>query len=129
MSTDVTELIGVYDADGGARGEARYVIGKLLGTAHCSLCDITHSPIRRKPQWDQLVTEIGVPFVLLHRNEMPADVTARVAESATPIVLARTSDGTLVTALAATQLNQLDGTITSFAAALADALLALGTTS
>jgi len=33
----VIELIGVYHADGGPIGEAKYVIGKFLGRAHCSL--------------------------------------------------------------------------------------------
>ena len=40
--------VKAYHADGGPIGEVRYIIGKLLGTAHCALCDITHSPFRRK---------------------------------------------------------------------------------
>ena len=55
------EIVGVYHADGGPIGEARYVIGKLLGTAHCALCDITHSPVRRKREWDRMVAELGLP--------------------------------------------------------------------
>jgi hypothetical protein len=62
-------LVAVYDADGGVRGEAAYVLGKLLGTAHCSLCDITHGLLGRKRVWDVLVADLGVPIELLHRNE------------------------------------------------------------
>ncbi len=61
----ITEYIGVYHADGGLVGEAKYVLGHLLGRTHCSLCDITHSPVRRKKQWDAFVDSLGVPFRLL----------------------------------------------------------------
>ena len=70
----VTRLVGVYDADGGLLGEAAYVWGKLRGTRHCSLCDITHELVRRKPEWDRMVAEIGTPVDLVHLNEMPPDV-------------------------------------------------------
>ncbi|QYH35289.1 hypothetical protein [Salinibacterium sp. M195] len=41
----IIRYTGIYNADGGVWGETRYVIGHMLGTAACSLCDITHSPI------------------------------------------------------------------------------------
>ena len=43
----VGELVGVYHADGGLLGELRYAYGKVRGTAHCSLCDITHATVWR----------------------------------------------------------------------------------
>ena len=49
---DVSELIGVYNADGGLVGEATYLVGHLLGRTQCALCDVTHSPVRRKPAWE-----------------------------------------------------------------------------
>ena len=116
--TEVTELIGVYHADGGPVGEAKYVLGKLLGTAHCALCDITHSPVRRKPQWDALVTRLGVPVTLVHLNEMPGDVAAATAVTGTPVVLARLSDGSLQPALGAQELDQLGGSVDDFETAL-----------
>src|SRR6478609_4856955 len=54
----VTRLVGVYDADGGLLGEAAYAWGKARGTRHCALCDITHSPWRRKPAWDAMAAEL-----------------------------------------------------------------------
>lgn len=44
----IVRYTGIYNADGGLVGEVRYVVGHLLGTAECALCDITHSPVRRK---------------------------------------------------------------------------------
>ena len=75
----VVGLVGVYHADGGPIGEAKYVLGKLLGTAHCALCDITHSPVRRKPAWDRMVAGLGVDVELLHLNEMSPEVAAATA--------------------------------------------------
>ena len=69
------------------------MIGKLMGTAHCALCDITHSPIRRKPAWDRMVAAIGVPFELLHLNEMPPAIAAATALHGSPVVIARLPDG------------------------------------
>ncbi len=119
---EVVELVGVYNADGGPVGEARYVIGKLLGRAHCALCDVTHSPVRRKPEWDRMVGRLGVPVILLHRNEAPADVVTAVAASGTAAVLARTSDGTLLSLLGPADLEEMQGSVARFEDAVAAAL-------
>ena len=31
-------LVGVYDADGGIRGEVAHVLGHLVGRTECALC-------------------------------------------------------------------------------------------
>ncbi len=120
----VRELIGVYHANGGPIGEAKYVIGKFLGTAHCALCDITHSPVRRKPAWKQMVTRLGVPFRLVHLNEMPADVSAVIAGCGSPAVLVRSADGSLAALLGPDDLETLHGSVESFQTALRQALAA-----
>ena len=84
----VDSLVGVYRADGGLRGEFTYLVGTMRGTAHCGLCDITHSGVRRKHAWDAMVSDLGVPFELLHLNERSAHVMAAVGDRS-PIVLAR----------------------------------------
>ncbi len=124
-TTTVTGLVGVYHADGGALGEARYVVGRLLGTAHCALCDITHSPVRRKPAWDRMVADLGLPFELVHLNEMSAGVAAAVAQHGSPLVLARGRDGTVTPVLRPAELDGLGGSVAAFAAALTNALRAL----
>ncbi len=113
----ITELIGVYHADGGVVGEAKYVIGKMLGTAHCALCDITHSPVRRKPAWDSMVARIGVPFTLLHLNELSDEIARVVAGAGSPVVLQRTNEGVSVL-LGADSLETLGGSVETFEKAL-----------
>jgi hypothetical protein len=114
----VARLLGVYDADGGLVGELRYIVGHLLGRAECSLCDITHSPVRRKPAWDRMVATLGVPFDLVHRNEVPPAFSAALAGVALPVVLAELTDGRTEVALDAATLATCDGDIERFAAAL-----------
>ena len=92
--TSVTRIVGVYDADGGLRGELAYLAGKVRGQ-HCSLCDITHSPVRRRRAWDAYVSSLPVPFEVVHRNERDP----RIASAATgrePCVVAVCDDGATV---------------------------------
>lgn len=119
--TAVTGLIGVYHADGGLLGEATYVIGHLLGRTHCALCDITHSPFRRKPAWDAMVQRLGVEFRLLHRNEVDKDVQQLLDAHETPLVLARTDSGSLEVLLEPQDL-ELSGSVTDFEQRLREAL-------
>lgn len=120
----VTELIGVYDANGSVRGELAYAFRKLTGRGHCSLCDITHGGLRRRPEFDAVCTELGVPFTLLHRDERPADVLAVTADR-TPMVLGRTVDG-LTVLLGAEQLDECDPSPAALVDALHRAIARLG---
>ncbi|QKJ20427.1 hypothetical protein [Microbacterium hominis] len=108
--------VGVYHADGGPIGELRYLVGHMLGTAHCGLCDVTHS-WRRKPEWDAMVARLGVPFELRHLNELDDELRAAVAEAGSPAVFARTPSG-LELALDAAALDTCGGSVASFEAAL-----------
>lgn len=85
----ISELVGIYDADGGLRGEAAYVWGRLRGTTHCGLCDITHSSVRRKSEWDRMAASLAVPVRLLHLNELDDGLRAALAVTSAPVVLAR----------------------------------------
>lgn len=109
---------GIYNADGGVAGEVRYLFGHLLGSAECSLCDITHSLVRRKPEWDRMVGRMGVPIVVLHRNELDERLEAAVRGLALPVVIAHRSDGSDSVALTADQLAQLAGSVDGFEQAL-----------
>lgn len=92
--TLVTGLVGVYDADGGLLGEAKYVVGHLLGRAQCALCDITHDHAWRKRTFDTFRVRLGVPFDLVHRNERSPEVEAATRDSL-PSVVALTDRGTV----------------------------------
>ena len=106
----ITELVGVYDADGGLLGEAAYVWGKLRGTRHCGLCDITHSSVRRKASWDRMAASLPVPVRLLHLNELDDGLRASVASTGAPVVLGR-DGGTWRELVGAAELDAMKGSV------------------
>lgn len=91
-SMPVERIVLVYDADGGIVGEVSYIVGKLRGTAHCSLCDITHGMTGEKSAWRECRASLGVPVDALHRNELDRE-QRRAAGGRLPCVLARTEAG------------------------------------
>ena len=113
----ITEVVGVYDADAGLLGEAAYVWGKLRGTHHCGLCDITHATVRRKPAWDRMVAGLPVPVRLLHLNELDDELRSAVAVAGAPVVLARDGDGWRVL-VDARELDAMAGSVDALGVAL-----------
>jgi hypothetical protein len=85
----------------------------VIGRAHCSLCDITHSPIRRKASWDRFVAELPVPFATVHLNERSAALRA-ATEGRTPIVVAERHDGTYLVVVDAAMLEGSHGSVEAF---------------
>ncbi len=85
--TEPETLVGIFDADGGLRGELRYVIDKLAGRGHCSLCDITHgmNPLGKR-SFKEACAVAGVSMTLLHRDEASGDQLGAAGEL--PVVLA-----------------------------------------
>jgi hypothetical protein len=116
----VSGLTGVYDADGGLAGEARYVVGHLLGRAECALCDITHGPLRRKREFDALRGRLGVPFPVVHRNERNPTIAALTGH-ALPCVVAATAAGPVVV-MGREALEECGGDVGRFEHALRTAL-------
>ena len=126
-NTEVKELIGVYNVDGGFKGELAYLAGRFKQSIHCELCDITHSPVRRKKDWDRFVADLPVPFTLLHRNELD-DVDPRVAHlahKAPPCVIAVT-EGAPVIVLKPTDLAKAKSDVTIFEGILRNELVVQG---
>jgi hypothetical protein len=111
-------LIGVYNADGGVIGELKYFFGHLIGIAKCELCDITHSPIRRKASWDRLASELkaeyGLDFALKHLNER-SETETKASAAKEPCVLAEYPDGSLGMFLDRQELRVVDGNVDRFA--------------
>lgn len=122
--TAVTRLVGVYRADGGLVGELRYLVGHYLRGESCSLCDITHSPWRRKAEWDEQVRALGIPFDLLHLNELDPGLAAFVGDRAACVVAEATSDGTVDRTLLITndELAEMDGSVAAFFTLLSERL-------
>jgi hypothetical protein len=113
-------ILGVYNADGGLVGELRYIIGHALGRVHCALCDITHSPVRRKREWDALVADLGVHVDLRHLNELDEGERDAVGNRAPVVLVDR--DGRLKLLLDNDQLAALDGSVAAFGIAVRRAL-------
>jgi hypothetical protein len=107
----VVRLVGVYNADGGIVGEVRYVIGHLLGTTECALCDITHSPLRRKPEWDAMVAGLGIPLEVLHRNEAGEDIARAITTIGLPAIIGLDQNGGVQEVLSAKDLRACDGSV------------------
>ena len=85
--SDSARLVGVYNANGGVLGELSYVIGKLRGTTHCSLCDISHGrSVRQRKEWNTALRELPLSLETVHLNEMDT-ATARVADGSSPVVV------------------------------------------
>ena len=113
MTSNITELIGVYDADSTLFGEISYWVGARLGIAHCSLCELTHGLFTKKSEWTQCAESLSIPFRLFHRDDAPHDVIAALAGHF-PAVLQRTIEGVTVI-LTKDQLEQFDGRTSDFA--------------
>lgn len=118
----IVRYLGVYDADGGVIGELRYVVGHLFGTTECALCDITHSPVRRKRSWDAMVAQLDAPFALRHRNDLSDVEQDALTGVALPVVAAELADGTWTTLLDVDSLRACDGDVDAFAERLAAAV-------
>lgn len=117
----VTEIVGVYDADGSLLGELAYAWGKVRGTRHCGLCDITHATVRRKPAWDAMAARLPVPVRLLHLDELDDDLRVAVATAGAPVVLVR--DGAQWReVIDADALDAMDGSVDAFEVAVREVL-------
>lgn len=110
-------LVGVYKADGGVVGELKYFFGHLVGVAKCELCDVTHSPIRKKASFDQLTkdlkAEFGLDFALKHLNER-TEAETKASAGKEPCVLAEYPDGSLGMFLDRQELREVKGDVAKF---------------
>ncbi len=117
---EVTEtratLIGVYKADGGIIGELSYFFGHLVGARSCSLCDISHSPIKKKSSFKALERELlsdhGVAIKMLHMNERNQR-ELKASEGREPCMLLEYPDGSISMFLDAVDLKALSGNVGS----------------
>jgi len=114
------EVIGVYHADGGLVGELKYIAGKLTGTTHCSLCDITHGwhPLG-KSEWRTEIRKWG-NLKAIHLNEQPAEL-ATITAGKTPCVVTA-KDGQYQIIINSAQLASCHGDIQALLTKIKQAL-------
>ncbi len=108
VTSEITRLIGVYDADGSVVGELSYFLRARLGRAHCALCDVTHGRVRERPAWRAARDRLPVPFVTFHRDDQPAGIR-QAAGGAAPVVIAETLAGELLVVLGREELEGCGG--------------------
>jgi hypothetical protein len=110
-------LIGVYKADGGLIGEISYFLGHLVGARECSLCDITHSPVRKKSAFKayeaKLLKERGIGMKLVHMNER-TEAELAASQGREPCVLLQYEDGSISMFLDYVELKAASGSVDSF---------------
>ena len=109
-------LIGVYNADGGIVGELSYVFGHLIGIKSCSLCDISHSPIKKKSSFKELeqhlLSEHGIIVKMIHLNERN-EREAKASKGQEPCMLLEYPDQSISMFLDSTDLKALSGSVSS----------------
>ena len=81
----LSEIVGVYHAKGTIFGELSYIIGKVALGRSCSLCDISHSGLSEKPQFEKIRKSLGVSFTTVHLDERSDDL-AKFSSGKTPCV-------------------------------------------
>lgn len=117
MSENRKTLIGIYKADGGILGELSYFFGHLVGIKSCSLCDITHSPIKKKNDFKafekRLLEERGIAFRLVHMNER-TEAELAASQGREPCVLLQYEDGSISMFLDYVELKTSKGSVRSF---------------
>lgn len=110
-------LIGVYKADGGLIGELSYFLGHLIGVRQCSLCDITHSPFKKKGEFKRLESslrrEFDLDFRRVHMNER-TDKELSASAGREPCVLLAHEDGSISMFLDFQELKAANGSVRSF---------------
>ena len=106
----------IYDADGTLLGEVGYVLGKLAGTRHCALCDLSHgwNP-RGRAQW-RADSGLSCRLQWLHRDEQSPALAAYTAGKL-PLVVEQREDG-FRTLLDAEKLEACGGDYEAFLALL-----------
>lgn len=110
-------LIGVYNADGGILGKLSYVLGHLIGTRSCSLCDISHSPVKMKSSFKAFERELadkhGIAVKMIHRNERNERET-KASAGREPCMLLEYADGSISMFLDSVELKALSGKVHDF---------------
>ena len=118
MQSSGAKLIGVYKADGGIIGELSYFLGHLVGLRECNLCDITHSPIKKKSEFKKfeasLLEKHGIEMKLVHMNER-TDAELAASKGREPCVLLQYPDGSISMFLDYVELKAAGGSVESFA--------------
>ncbi len=116
MTEPRATLIGVYKADGGIIGELSYFFGHLVGARNCSLCEISHSPIKKKSSFKALEKELlknhNIAIKMLHMNERN-ERELKASAGREPCMLLEYPDGSISMFLDYVELKAIAGSVNS----------------
>jgi len=119
----LSRIVGVYNAEGSLRGELSYLFGKLLGTASCALCDITHRGLGEKAAFKSCRSRFAVPIETLHLNEQDAELR-QFTRGRTPCIVGIAEQRTWML-LDSEALKRCEQSVEWFEEALRQAILSL----
>ena len=105
------KLIGIYNAKGSLIGELQYFFGKIRGTAHCALCDITHGKLKEKKDFKQCKQDLEIPLELLHLDELEPELEKFANEA--PCIIGKKDEG-FVLIIGADELEKCKSSVDSF---------------
>ena len=74
----MTQVVGIYNADGSVTGEIAYAASKLTGRGSCELCEVTHgwNPFGRR-EWKTALQQSDLDITFIHRDEaLPEQLAA-----------------------------------------------------
>jgi len=83
-------VILVYNGDSGLGALLLDVVKKATGREDCALCEITYSPVGKRPAWKACAARLGVAVEELHRDRVPASWAIRPSDL--PCILKRVGD-------------------------------------
>jgi hypothetical protein len=91
--------VGIYNAEGSLSGEVAYFLGKLAGTRHCALCDITHGIIREKSTFIEAKSNLAIPFETLHLDELDETMSEFAKDAACILALSQGKPSLLISTI------------------------------
>jgi hypothetical protein len=124
----IIRFVGIYDADGTIVGEIKYMAGKLLGVAKCSLCDLTHgTKLKGRDDFKACAEALPIPLDLFHRNDQPQELRT-LTNNALPCIIGETEGGSRTIVATAQQLDDCRKDVGRLETLLREALEASSTT-
>jgi hypothetical protein len=108
----IRQVICIYRFDGGIRGGAAYLAGRLRGDHACQLHTLTHRGVWANPEWSAMLAEFAVPVVLTHLDRCATPVRQATGHLR-PCVLANCRPGPVVL-LGPADLDRIGGSVAQF---------------
>jgi len=113
------KILCIYNASSTWIGELSYLSKKIFRNSSCALCDLSHSLMGIKKEWQEMEADSDHQYRLLHTNELPNNIPPALIKYL-PCVL-RETEGKIERfslLLSRDQLSVCNGSITAFSALL-----------